>query len=164
VPSRCFLASAGAMRCRYGLCAGVWTRPLKSDVPVGPQAPDGVVLAVDLELVGQQAVAAGVPVRVAGGEGKPSVSCTPLAWIATKSAGCRGRVPTVLRQQYSSEVQQQCRSSTIRRHAQRSSRVLNTRWRRRCSWFGTKRPQVQILSPRPYSRRSEARTESGEGL
>ena len=29
--------------------------------------------------------------------------------------------------------------------------------------FGTKRPQVQILSPRPYFRWSEARTESGEG-
>jgi len=31
-------------------------------------------------------------------------------------------------------------------------------------WFGTKRPQVQILSPRLYSRRSEARTRTGEGL
>jgi hypothetical protein len=30
--------------------------------------------------------------------------------------------------------------------------------------FGTKRPQVQILSPRLYSRRSEARTRNGEGL
>src|ERR1035437_1492656 len=30
--------------------------------------------------------------------------------------------------------------------------------------FGTKRPQVQILSPRLYSRRSEALTRVGEGL
>jgi hypothetical protein len=30
--------------------------------------------------------------------------------------------------------------------------------------FGTKRPQVQILSPRLYSRRSEALTRLGEGL
>jgi hypothetical protein len=30
--------------------------------------------------------------------------------------------------------------------------------------FGTKRPQVQILSPRPCFRRSEARTRNGEGL
>jgi len=30
--------------------------------------------------------------------------------------------------------------------------------------FGTKRPQVQILSPRLHSRRSEARTRNGAGL
>jgi hypothetical protein len=65
---------------------------------------------------------------------------------------------------YSSKVQQQGRSSAMLRVPQRSSRVLNAGWRHPCAWFGTKRPQVQILSPRPYSRRSEARTRNGEGL
>jgi hypothetical protein len=45
----------------------------------------------------------------------------------------------------------------MRRVPQRSSCVLNARWRQPRSWFGTKRPQVQILSPRPVPQVSELR-------
>ena len=53
-----------------------------------------------------------------------------------------------LGQKYSSKVQQRGHSSAIRRVPQCCARVLNARWRQPRSWFRTKRPQVQILSPR----------------
>jgi hypothetical protein len=44
------------------------------------------------------------------------------------------------------------------------SSVLSDQHSWSCGKFGTKRPQIQILSPRLYSRRSEALTRFGEGL
>ena len=61
------------------------------------------------------------------------------------------------RQRYSSEVQQQGRSLAMHRVSWCFSRVLNTRSRQARSWFGTKRPQVQILSPRPVPQVSDLR-------
>jgi len=60
-------------------------------------------------------------------------------------------------QQYSSKVQQQGRSSAMLRVPRCCSRVLTARWRRPRPWFGTKRPQVQILSPRPVPQISDLR-------
>jgi hypothetical protein len=54
-------------------------------------------------------------------------------------------------QRYSSKVQQRGHSSAIPGVSRCFSRLLNTRWRHPRWWFGTKRPQVQILSPRPVS-------------
>src|SRR5664280_2815566 len=45
----------------------------------------------------------------------------------------------------------------MRKAPQRASHVLNVRWRHRCPWFGTKRPQVQILSPRPFPQVADLR-------
>jgi hypothetical protein len=56
-----------------------------------------------------------------------------------------------LSQEYSSKVQQRGHSSAIRSVSWCLSPLLNALWRQPCSWFGTKRPQVQILSPRPAS-------------
>ena len=63
----------------------------------------------------------------------------------------------------SSKVQQQSRSSAMRRVPQRCSRVLNDGWRHPRAWFGTKRPQVQILSPRPVFPQARGPAPSGVG-
>jgi len=60
-------------------------------------------------------------------------------------------------QQYRSKVQQQDHSSAMRKVPQRSSCVLNAPSRRARPWFGTKRPQVQILSPRPVPQVADLR-------
>ena len=66
--------------------------------------------------------------------------------------------------EHSSKVQQQGGSSATLRVPRCCSRVLIARWRHPRRWFGTKRPQVQILSPDQCFRRSAAPTEIGEGL
>jgi len=43
------------------------------------------------------------------------------------------------------------------RVSQRFSNVLNALWQQPRSWFGTKRPQVQILAPRPVQQVSDPR-------
>jgi len=74
------------------------------------------------------------------------------AWHRGRSAQwrCRSSCPRPsLCLKYSSKVQQRGRSSAIHRVSRCFSHLLNALWRQPRSWFGTKRPQVQILSPRP---------------
>ena len=60
-------------------------------------------------------------------------------------------------QRCSSKVQQRGHSLAMRKVPLCFSRVLNARWRQPRPWFGTKRPQVQILSPRPVPQISDLR-------
>src|SRR5450631_144055 len=66
--------------------------------------------------------------------------------------------------QYRNEVPQHHHRDLPSSRAVWHSSVLSDQHSWGCGKFGTKRPQVQILSPRLYSRRSEALTRVGEGL
>ena len=52
----------------------------------------------------------------------------------------------------------------MRRVPQRSSCVLNARWRQPRSWFGTKRPQVEVEGLLPVPRPCQQHTRSNDGL
>jgi len=63
--------------------------------------------------------------------------------------------------QYRNEVPQHHHRDLPSSRAMWHSSVLSHQHGWGCGKFGTKRPQVQILSPRPCFRRSEARTRNG---
>jgi hypothetical protein len=100
---------------------------------------------------------------------------TQLAWNAERrpqkkphnpcprTGGSASSYP-LAQHQYRNEVPQHHHRDLPSSQAVCHSSVLNHQHSCGCGKFGTKRPQVQILSPRLYSRRSEALTRVGEGL
>ena len=87
---------------------------------------------------------------------KATVSTT---WIRVPSTSAG-----LAHHQYRNKVPQHQHGDLASSRALCHSSVLSDQHSCGCVKFGTKRPQVQILSPRLYSRRSEALTRVGEGL
>ena len=79
-------------------------------------------------------------------------------------ATVRFRTRSVPQRKYRNEVPQHHHRDLPSSRAVWHSSVLSHQHGCGCVKFGTKRPQVQILSPRPCFRRPEALTRIGEGL
>src|ERR1019366_6670520 len=100
---------------------------------------------------------------------------TQLAWNAERRpqikphnpcprTGGRASSYPLAQHQYRNEVPQHHHRDLPSSQAVCHYSVLSNQHGCGCAKFGTKRPQVQILSPRPCFRRPEALTRVGEGL